>query len=189
MAPSIRSSSSGGRAWKQSPAAPSHWSCSSEWGAVRCRGRGGQPGGQPCSAGPSSRESGGLVGVVVPGAGGVLLTGLGWVLFFLPGLCSSVPGCGRRPLLCDSPAQSLKQSCPRLVLGVMWGLCWGSVLVQLGYRLDEPLKTTRQSLCFHTLFPGRWQRPGLLATPLLCTAVQPDTGTPQSQGPRMGAQG
>lgn len=36
----------------------------------------------------------------------------------------------------DSPAQSLKQSCPHVLLGVMWGLCWGSVLVQLGCGLD-----------------------------------------------------
>ena len=84
MAPSIRSLSSGGRAWKQSPVAPSHWSCSSEWGAVWCRVRGVLPGRQPCSSGPSSREPGGLAGAVVPGAEGVLLTGLGWVLFFLP---------------------------------------------------------------------------------------------------------
>lgn len=68
----------------------------------------------------------------------------------------------------------------------MWGLYWGSVLVQPGCGLDEPLKTTRQSLYSRSPFPGHWGRPGLLAAPLLRTPVQLDAGTPPELGTKEG---
>lgn len=152
---------------KQSPAAPSRWSCSSEWGAVRCRVRGVLPqAGSLAAQDPSSRSLEAPLGAVVPGAEGVLLIGLGGSCFFSPGLCGSIPGRGRHPPAVRQPRSEPGRTLSLRgvgVMGALLGFCAGAAGVRAG---RTPEDNQVEPLLPHSPFPGHWRRPGLFAAPV-----------------------
>lgn len=147
-APSTRSSSSGGRAWKRSPVAPSHWSFSGEppWaGAASLRLRLRQR--QPCSCLWKETSSLGALPwrevTTCGGAGGCLLPLLvpTWICPTRPGhtpgtACSSDLSCVKTP---HSAAQDVLSEQLGPVHGVTLGLLGvGTAPVSLAVGADIP---------------------------------------------------